>query len=503
MNFLTNRSFLIALFIIVGINTVLLSDQSIRLDESQSISIAVRPIGSVLMFTAEQVHVPFYHLMLHFWLQFFGTDIIVARSLSFIFFLLTLFSIYKLGLEIGSTALAKLTTLLFSLSPFILWFSLEARMYSLFALMTSVNHLYYIKYIKSDGKKYQIAFFLSTVLGLYTHYFFLFLTLTQMLFTLSYIIARSNKGVLSFPLLIPQIKRQIKFLANYFGIIIVSLLFFLIWGIYTYKLGSAVNTQPIIPAPTSFNIIQVLTLFIFGFQNQLAQTLFVSLWPLSIMLLFLVFTKRRKTGIIFLEYFILVSFLPIILAFTLSYVIKPIFLARYLIVTVPSIFLLISAMLLNYPRRISSFLVTALIIFMFTLMLYQNTSAQTPVREDYKAATQVLNDLATPKDIIVVSAPFTVYPVEYSYRGKAKIDTIPPWNRFNETEGVIPGFNVSNLETQIQNYRKDYRKMFLLLSYDQGYERDIRNYLDNNLEMEKSIKFSLNMELRVYKLKYD
>lgn len=173
----------IAFLAILGLdfllNTYQLLSQSIRLDEAQSIWASTKPVIGILGYLSLDVAAPLYAVLLHFWIQVFGPDIIYARILSLIFFLITLPVLYILARESSNKRVAMLTVTLFSLSPFIMWYTSEARMYTLFTFITSLNHLFFLRVLKSNGKKGVGAYLITTTLGLYTHYFFVFLILTQ------------------------------------------------------------------------------------------------------------------------------------------------------------------------------------------------------------------------------------------------------------------------------------------------------------------------------------
>lgn len=131
---------------------------------------------------------------------------------------------------------------------------------------------------------------------------------------------------------------------------------------------------------------------------------------------------------------------------------------------------------------------------------YQNISANTTVREDYRSVGSYLAQDAAAQDIVAVSAPFTIYPIEYSYNGNAKLVTIPEWNRY--TQGAIPQFSESALKAQVEKYRNTYQRIFVVLSYDQGYQEKIRSYFDNNYELLSQREFPYNISVRIYKLRY-
>ncbi|HEX8924028.1 MAG TPA: glycosyltransferase family 39 protein [Patescibacteria group bacterium] len=480
----SRKLLLIIILLSAGISIFSLYRLSIRLDEAQSIWMSTKSIAALLKITAEDVNLPLYGAILHFWMQFWGTRIEMVRTLSLIFFIATLPVLYSMAEESSNKTMALLTVALFSFSPFIIWYTSEARTYTLFALISSLNHLFFLRYLRSKGDSGKLGYFLSTVAGLYTHYFFLFFLASQALYATISIIR----------------KKERRYLWGYYGIMLAAFACFSPWIYYVVKEGTASNTQPLIPPPTSFNIIQAIVNFIFGFQSLPLQSALISLWPISLILLFFALTQKDKLGTKNLGYFFIMTFLPIAMVFTASYV-RPIFLSRYLILATPSLFLLIAWMLLNHPRKISFYLSSLSLVIMFGLLLFQNISASTPVKEDYRGATKYLESHAGPQDVVAISAPFTIYPIEYQYHGTAKLETIPLWDRY--VYGPIPVYSREKLVSQINAYRQQYQDVFVVLSYDQGYESDIKDYLDHNLERLSLEKFSETIEVREYKLRYN
>lgn len=553
--------FIIAMVASCVASVITLSHLSIRLDEAQSLWVSTKSVPEVLKLISQDVHVPLYELILHFWIQLFGNSILAARILSFIFFLATLPLLYRLCRAVSSRTVALLATALFSLSPFIMWYSSEARMYTLFALVTTVNHFFFLKLIQTHGKQGKFGYFLTTVLGLYTHYFFAFLLMTQVFFLLSKQLLQrflnlkeegqeeeaggarrgapaeddsagdrggrasdsARRYAIASPLVGQRAERERtsdgrrarqdphrqEFATNPFdwkliftvgGIMAAASLFFLPWAAYFLLQGGAANTKPLIPPPTSYNLFQTIVNFLFGFQSQGIQSLMISLWPLSVLILFLVFTKRNRTETLYVDYFALATFFPILLVFVASFI-RPIFLSRYLILVTPTLFFLIAWLLLSYIKKFAGLVISLLLLGMFGLLLYQNLSTNTPVKEDYSGVSAYLESHAGPSDIIAVSAPFTIYPIEYTYSGVTRITTIPPWDRYNQ--GAIPAFTQSNLIKQINDLKSQYDNVYVVLSYDQGYQNAIIKYMDSHFAMVSKKSFSQGLQIREYRLRYN
>lgn len=471
-----------------------LYSQSLRLDESQSIWVATKSVGEILNFVGQDVHVPLYFLLLHFWVQIFGTDVFISRLLSLMFFILSIFVIYKLASEVSDNRLAILTIALFSLSPFIIWYAAETRMYTLFILISTLQSLSFIIFFKSGGKKGKTALFITSLLGFFTHYFFVFQLFTQTIFLFAKYIPSAFQKKFK-----PNLALR-KVILKFFLVSGSAFVLFIPWIIYVFKLGSISNTQPLIPQPSTYNIFQTFINFLFGFQSQDIQSTLVSLWPLSIIIMFLIFTKRAESRPRLLDYFILLTILPVILAFIISIIFKPLFLSRYLIFVTPSLFLILAWIILTLIKK-KVIIGVFFALLSLAALIYQNISAYSPIKEDYRQVANYLNQNVTSKDIIVISSPFTIYPIEYYYKGSASIDTLPSWDRF--TKGAIPPFSKEKLVSQVDNYKTQNIRIFVVLSYDQGYEKDIREYFDKSTLLLDKRRFSPGLEVRVYRLRYD
>ena len=107
-----------------------LLNESIRLDEAQSLWVATKSVPGIIAYIVQDVHVPLYEILLHFWISLFGNSIFTARLLSFLFFLLSLPVLYLTAKRSSNTLIAFFTVSLYALSPFILWYSFETRMYT-------------------------------------------------------------------------------------------------------------------------------------------------------------------------------------------------------------------------------------------------------------------------------------------------------------------------------------------------------------------------------------
>ena len=113
-------------------------------------------------------HTPVYFFLLHFWMKFFGDGEIAIRSLSFIFGILSVPLTYIVSRKLFDKTFANFAMLAVSVSPLLVFFSVEARMYpmTVFLVLLSLNFL--VDFEQKGDKKSLIKLILSNILIPYT-----------------------------------------------------------------------------------------------------------------------------------------------------------------------------------------------------------------------------------------------------------------------------------------------------------------------------------------------
>lgn len=459
--------------------------ESLRLDEAQSLWQTSRDARSVLAIVASDVHVPLYHLTLHFWRAYVGDSIAMARALSLAFFILSIPALYLLGRRAYGMQVGIIAAVLFAISPFMNWYGNEIRMYSMFVFLTILNQYFFLRIFKDERPSDSVwaLYTLTAVLGVFTHYFFFLGLLGQVVF---YGLRRSL-----FP---PAV------FGRFMAAAVVIFVSFAPWVLYVYSIGTAGFQDPNLAAPTAVNLFNAFSQFLFGFQNDGLNTVLLSLWPAVVVLgLFALGRNRRLSRET--EFFSITVLVSFIVAFVASFVIAPVFVSRYLSFTIPAFYLVVASMFMSYAPRFRYLAQGGLILLMLATLGIEILNPRAPVKENYAGAVSYLNTHATAQDSIVLSAPFTIYPVEYYYRGPAPISTLPIWNRYEY--GPIPDFNAENLPSEVAHVTRNNQRVFLLLSYDQGYGEEIRQYFDSRYERMYEENFSERLDLYVYRLRYN
>lgn len=474
----------------IGVSYFFFMGQSLRLDEAQSLWQSSRSPSDIVTLVSQDVHVPLYHEILHFW-RFYITDSVAgARALSLLFYVLSIPAMYLLGRRAYGRGVGLFGALLITLSPFMQWYGSEVRMYTLLVLVTILNQYFFLK-IFTKGKllfgsgEYTatwVGYAVTTVVGAFVHYFFFLNLLAQVVF---YFLRRDI-----FP---PKALRNFIFTA------LILVLMVLPWAWYVYGQGQAGFQTPLLPTPTTVNLFSTFSQFLFGFQTDGVNTIFLSLWPITLIFAFL--TLRRDVRLTPVTEFLLLSLLvPIIVSFGVSFVV-PVFVSRYLIFTAPALFLLLGSLFGSYSPRAANLVQVGLAGVMAVMLVVEIINPATPVKENYREAAQFMSAHATPQDTIVLAAPFTLYPIEYYYRGEAPVTTLPTWDQY--AYGPIPPFDAAKLPQQVKQDAGSSQNVWLLLSYDQGYNDTVKSYFDNHYQRLASQSFSPGLNLYEYKVRYD
>lgn len=458
-----------------------LGEQSLRLDEAQSLWQASHTLEGMLKVVAQDVHVPLYHVILHYWQLELGSSITTVRALSLLFFIISIPLMYVLSRQLLSRPWALLAVVLFSFSPFMNWYGSETRMYTMLALVSILNHFFFIRILKQN--KGWLGYALTTLAGVYTHYFFLFSLLTQVLFYL-YQRRKFPSGSLK----------------KFASVAVAAVLALLPWLYYFRSQGSGANTSPLLPTPSSVDFFNAFSNFSFGFQTDAINTILLSCWPLIVLIGFFAIRKNQRfsPGI---SYLMCAAILPVVIAFGLSFIVEPFFISRYMISVIPPLTIVLVWFISQYNRRYAVAAGGVILLIVSMATFEQLRSAATPVKEDYKSAAQHIEQEAKPQDLVVLSAPFTVFPFEYYYEGDAKINTLPIWQR--DKAGAIPAFDNRKLPADVARLNSGHQYIYLLLSQDQGYEENIRDYYEQRFERKYVKHYSPDVELRVYRVGYN
>jgi hypothetical protein len=476
---------LLAVAIIVLGSQLSLLHRSIRLDEAQSLWQTDHSYPALLRLVAEDVHVPLYHLLLRTWRLVFGPDIETARLLSLAFLLASVPVFYLVARKSLRRRWALLAVLLFSSSPFLQWYGNEARMYTVLVFVTLVSQYFFLDVVEPvrarSWNRSWVGYGMTAVVGAYVHYFFFFVLAAQGLYLLALVLWRRLPRTALF---------RLAGVAALVGLAVSP------WYVYFRANGSASGTRPSLPTPTSIDFSNVYSQFFFGFQSDGVNSVLLSAWPLLVLAALASVRVGgrldRATGLM-----IATAFVPVLLAFLLSHLVPPFFLSRYMVPALPAVIVLVLRFLSGLGRPLARALAVVVLAVTVVGTVVQAVNPGTPAEEDYREAAQ-LAEQARPQDVVVISSPFTVYPFEYYYDGDARVSTLPVWDRQTDA----PAFDADRLPEEVASLSAGHQYVYLVLSYDQGYEETVYQYFAHHYEQTAAYTPSPGLRVLVYRVGY-
>ncbi len=190
----------LVLIVATGLRFYRLDAQSFWNDEGNSARIAERSLALITEGAAGDIHPPLYYYLLHFWRGAFGSSEFALRSLSAVLGILLVGLTYLIARQVFDHGVGVLAALIAAINPFQVYYSQEARMYMLLAVIgaaaTWVLLSLLVKWSSSQvAKSRRIPFViaqLSLVIlyaaGLYTHYAFPFIIATHFVIVLTWIV---------------------------------------------------------------------------------------------------------------------------------------------------------------------------------------------------------------------------------------------------------------------------------------------------------------------------
>lgn len=282
-------------------------------DEAFSAVLSQNSILQIISIIARDTSPPLYNLIEHFWFLIFGSSEVAIRSLSFLFFLIAVFFIYKIGVKLWNRETALIAAILTFLNPFFFGYAFEGRMYSILAA-TVTGSMYF--FLKRNWKGYIIA----TTLALYSHHFAIFAVFLQGLWTIKEFLFGNRKSAIS----------------GFKSLVLIGILY-LPWAIPLYNQTKLVQGGFWLGTPTLIDLRNLIYKYLAVGQNH----------PLSQSALYLagaiLILRKWHKDFAKTSFLLLWFFGPILITFAISQKFTPIFYDRYLLYSIPPAMLILAS----------------------------------------------------------------------------------------------------------------------------------------------------------------
>jgi len=122
-----------------------------------------------LLFQIDATRAPLHPILLHAWLNVFGTSETAARSLSVVCGVVTILLIFLIGRMVYDAPTGLWAAWLGTLSPILIVYSREARMYAWLVLVTCLAWLALLALLRARSTVWMAAYGLSLAALIYSH----------------------------------------------------------------------------------------------------------------------------------------------------------------------------------------------------------------------------------------------------------------------------------------------------------------------------------------------
>ncbi len=147
-------------------------------DEAFSIAFSKQALNLVLSSGAE-THPPLYHALLHIWISLVGDSVFSLRYFSVLPGVLIIAIVFVIGRRLVDHQLGLLSATMIGVSSFAVYYSQEARMYSLVAFFCAIASYAVLRWELRESSRWMIIFVVSMLAAVFTHYYSFFVLLSQ------------------------------------------------------------------------------------------------------------------------------------------------------------------------------------------------------------------------------------------------------------------------------------------------------------------------------------
>lgn len=448
---------------LVGINS-----RDLWLDECTSIIQANQSPREIISTMAHGVHPPLFHLSLHYWMSFFGDSPFAVRSMSLFFGLILVLVVYFVCKSLFNERIGFTTAFLFSFSPFFIWYSQDARMYIILLIWATLAFYFGFKLFEKAKLVYWLLYVLFTTLMLFTSYFGVLMIVFQNIFFIIWFIRSiQNKANLEEDKKSHSTwKERLKTSGIWISSQVSILILFLPWVrfvLVSRHLVGIAEEHLLSGSNYNFNVIlMVFTQSLFGFHSDDITANLVSLWPLLMLILFILVYFVRPPGLKYL-YLIIGIVVPLLLMYIIG-LYREMFIVRYIAIYTIPLYVFFGCIISsisdkNHYRLFMIILAICAIIFWAD----QSFSLNNRIRYDnQKAISYVQKNLE--KDDAVIYVPYYIKNVFlYYYKGKVPAVAFP---RVEPADNSIRS-SMDELSFDLNKAYKNKKRVWMITSFEE------------------------------------
>ena len=393
--------------VILGLVLRFAVPRGIWLDEAISVHQAKLGLSDMLenIFYGDR-HPPLHHLSLWLTVKVFGTSELAVRLPSLIAGTLVIPALYELGRELFDRRTGLIAAAFVAVSPLLIWYAQEARMYAFVTLFGVLALLTQVRVMRSPTVGNWALYILATSALLWSHYFGLLLIGVQQVVFIYLILQRRRAG---------EADRALMIGFAYSAVVLVLQLIPLLAfaaGQYDSTSGAAGSPSGTYDSLSFYAVVANMAWALWGYHSDGITELLAALWPLFLLLSLLLLGRGGSRQTIVLA---AAAFVPIVLLFFVALFDRELFEVRYFLVTIPLLFLLVARLVTGWLRSQRGRAI-AVSVVMATLLIGladQQLSDDNPRLFDFRGAIDEIKADAGPNSVVIYEPPDMRYVLEY------------------------------------------------------------------------------------------
>jgi hypothetical protein len=385
---------------------------------------------------------PLYFLIVHLFRATAGDSVFAMRFAGVILSSLSIPLIYALGSVSLGRRVGLIAAIFMAISPFHVWQSQVLRNYGLLLTLNLLSVYGLFRYLLAvSGRRrsgWLLLWLVASLLGIYTHFFALFIFAYGLLALVVWAVIRRGIG---------RLLRKIWFWIAV-GVAILIVLPIVAYGLDRFMAG---QQRDFVFVPLSRVLIQAMSAFSVGVQQTLTFEWWRFLPVVLIALAGLWFAWRRRplAATLLLGY----QIIPLGILYGLSYI-NPIYNGvRHLLIGLPPFLILLASGIagplqsagdeegqagLRRIWRVAGPVLAVVVLAIQLNWLNQQFTSPDLIRDDVRGPALYLNENAGPADVIVLHDAIIEPTFDYYYEGVAPVI-------------LIPEFIVSDVKSAIQS----------------------------------------------------
>jgi uncharacterized membrane protein len=359
------------------------------------------PYGAMIhRLATTDVHPPLYFTVLWASIRLIGVGDFAVRVPSIWFGIVLIPLVYLLGKEAYDRRTGAVAAVLVAVAPYMVWYSQEARMYSMLMVFSVLALWAQLRIFHRGGWYPWVVYTLASVAMIATQYFGIWQLLVQQLVFVGAIVIRFRRKDRPGVLLRAWLFSVVPMLVALVPLGLMMKQQFSVHQATGQAFGGAATSGLAAGSVTIYSVITNFGYAMFGFHSNVVMSDVISLWPF-IMLVGLALLGRRSTWVTYL--FMAAVAVPVGAMFVLGHFQSTLADVRYLSTIVPVVLLLVARGVTSVAKKnVALTLVVIAIVGVMAVALFdQQFSSSNPRRYNFREAIARVDAHARPGDTIL------------------------------------------------------------------------------------------------------